>query len=129
MTIEAQPRLEPQGIPRAEADRLHAMVFEQTVGESLAMLGRDQHLEAILAGVAAARDQHAAIVGVLEPDEIHEGEGNGFREDAGDHFLGFRALQRDQRAIIGAAQFGLALRSGSDQREVILLRAGIDDDV
>ena len=43
--------------------------------------------------------------------------------------FGARPLQRQQAAIVGAHEVGFALRRRFDQRPVLVLTAGIDDDV
>ena len=60
---------------------------------------------------------------------MHEAEFSGGGDDGVDHGGGFRPLQRQQRAVIGAVERGAAQRGGGDTLEIGLLGAGIDDDV
>jgi hypothetical protein len=56
VAVERQPRLEPERIAGAEADRLDPLVAGEGIGELLDRGARHRNLEAVLAGVAGPAD-------------------------------------------------------------------------
>ena len=61
VAVERHLRLEAQRVARAEAARLHAGV-DELAQDARRVLGRDVDLEAVLAGVAGARDDRRRAV-------------------------------------------------------------------
>jgi hypothetical protein len=78
VAVQAQARLQAQRVARAEAGGLDLGLREQRARRALGVVGRHRDLEAVLAGVARARDE-ARAAGELEAAAGHEGE----RGDAG----------------------------------------------
>ena len=113
--VERQRRLEAQRVARAEADRrdrpIGAPRLEQRVPERAACRRADVELEAVLAGVAGARDQDAAR---RRPSPRRSGSARSAASDARASALEdrrrARPLQREQREL-GAAVDDLALRA------------------
>ena len=93
-----------------------------------AWLGIDEDLEAVLAGVAGAGD-HQLGFAPGERGVVHEAELGRLGDDGAHHVDGFGALQRQQRAMVGAVERRLAGRGIGDAVEIGVLGAGVDDDV
>ena len=60
---------------------------------------------------------------------MHEGEVADAGQDGVEHRDRLGPLQRQQRAVVGAGQFGAASQPGLDEAPVGLFGAGIDDHV
>src|SRR5690606_32072131 len=56
LPVERQPRLQPQRIARAEADRLDLDLGAEATGDRLRVLGRNRELEPVLASITRAAD-------------------------------------------------------------------------
>ena len=65
----------------------------------------------------------------VERRVVHEAEVGGAGDEAGHHRDGLGALQGEQGAVVGAVERGLAAGGGGDEGEVVVLGAGVDDDV
>jgi hypothetical protein len=128
VAIERQAGLEPQGIPGPQADRPDPLVGQQPVPQGLGAALGDEDLEAVFAGVAAARHPHRDAL--ERPAAVgHEAHGVDFGEEAAEHIHRLRALQGDEAAVVGPAQPRLAAGRLGDQLEIGFLAAGVDDDV
>src|SRR6185503_4305287 len=60
--VKAHPGLEAQGVTRAQAGRLHALLaagLDEAPPERLRVVGGDEDLEPVLAGVSRARNRCA----------------------------------------------------------------------
>src|SRR5690606_16257087 len=69
--VKRQPRLQPQRIARAEADRLDLDLGAEAAGDRLGMLGRNRELEPVLTGIARAADADLDLA-ELEGRALHE---------------------------------------------------------
>ena len=93
------------------------------------MGGRREDFESVLARIARAR-HHEPHAAPLERAVVHEGKPGRSGHDGADDLHRFGPLQRQQRTVVGAMEPGAVSFGGAAQhREVILLCAGIDDDV
>ncbi len=128
MPIERQACLQPERIAGAQPDRPHALVLSQSVPEGFRDFGRSQDLEAVLAGIARARDDQPVAL-IVHPTETHETQGGGFGQQPGQHGGGLRPLQRDQGAVVGAGQASRLARRRLEPGEVVVLGPRIDDNI
>ena len=71
VAVEAEPGLEAQRVAGAEADGQDLRVGEQGLGDVDRVLGPERDLEAVLAGIAGARDDRLDAAG-LERAHVHE---------------------------------------------------------
>ena len=118
VAVEAEARLEPQRIARAEADRLHLGLGQQRVARAAGRVRRDRDLEAVLARVAGAGDvapdaaDRAAARAVM--NAMAAASGASFASDR----LGRRALQGEQRAVLrrGSSSTPAGSRACDDAR-------------
>ena len=99
VAVERQPRLEPQRIAGAEADRLHPFVGNQPVGDRLGGDRRHRNLEAVLAGIARAADPQGMAKGA-ERSALHERQVSDTGNDGVEHLGSARPLQREQRLLL-----------------------------
>ena len=98
MAVKAKPRLQPQAVTRAKADRHHFGLIQKRAGQGFGKRCGHRNLEAILAGIARARDPQILALPAQHRD-IHKAH----RGDVGDQprqgGLGLRALQRQKPTI------------------------------
>src|SRR6185312_3406510 len=71
-----------QRVARAEPDRPGALVLEQPLPETPRVRSRDEHLEAVLAGVAGAGDDHPRALQSARAPVMNESSGADGRMDA-----------------------------------------------
>jgi hypothetical protein len=127
VAVEAQARLEPQRVARAEAGGRDLGLGEQGARERLGLGGGDRDLEAVFAGVAGARREAGDAVD-RRLGAGHEGEPGELGREALHHRGGLRALQREQ----GPLGQGLDQAAGGQVRAQVrgvgLLAGGVDDE-
>lgn len=145
VAVQAHARLEPQAVPRAQARELELLRADgqQRLGHGHGLPGGgDRDLEAVLAGVAAAADEHGAgRAGAGQPDlgrgagaKVQLGQADRVR--VGEHGLEDRgaqgALQGDEPLLVLLLMADLAAKGGElgGQVGVVLVAAGgVGDDV
>lgn len=95
MTVQAQPRLEPQRVPRRQPGQLDLLLVEQNVGEIFGLRVRDRDFKAVFARVATAGDvnrgggregMNREVHGLAKCEEFLDG-----------NVLGQQSLQGDMR--------------------------------
>ena len=124
VAVEAKARLQPQRVARAEADRLHALLRQQQARQLLGLGGRNRNLEAVLAGVARARDV-AVELADLAAGGGHERQARGDIRQLRQHVLRRRPLQRQQRALRRRLQPHIVGQPRGDVGVVHLLARGV----
>ena len=130
VAVEAEPRLEPQRVARAEPDRLHAVLRQQQLGEIRRLVGRDRDLEAVLAGVARARDVAVERADASRSPPVMNAKAGGIRRDSSPARRCAAGPCRAMRASSGAGtSLTLAGNRAREVRVVDLLAAGVDDQV
>ena len=125
MAVKAEPSLESQAVAGAEADRRHRGVGEQCIGQRFRVSRRHRNLEAVLAGIAGARDEavephHLARAG------IHEAHLRDVSSEPGQHLDRLRPLQGEQGAIRQNLDDAVAGQFLAQQRLVFGLAGGVD---
>src|SRR5688500_5970009 len=121
LSVKVQTGFEPQRVARAEPDWLYRGVLQQLPRERFGLFLGQRNLEAVLAGVARARNQPVA-----EHAGLHEAQLTCFRSDGRKGGLRRRALNGYERAIEELE--GKRRGERAQQREVLLTAARIDDD-
>ncbi len=124
--VERQPGLEPERIARAEPDGLHLGLRQQRAGERLGMLGRDGNLEAVLAGIAGARDMAVDAVEFCAR-RAHEAERLRAWAMVPHQCRGRGALQRQQRPVLGGLKRHAGGQMRADMRVVDVLARRVED--
>jgi hypothetical protein len=98
VAVETEPGLEPEGVAGAEPNGRNLVLAEKQFGDTDRIGIGHRYLEAVLAGVARARDGERAAVD-HERSRAHEVELLGARRETGHDCHGRRALERQQRAV------------------------------
>ena len=125
VAVEAKAGLEPQGVARAEAGRLDLRLVQQHARERRRVLGRDRDLEAVLAGIAGARDP-AAVAGDAKLGGLHEAELRRRRGEPGHDGGGRGSLQRQEAARGQLLDPVRGLERCAHMREIGLAACGVD---
>ena len=124
--VEAEPGLEPQRVAGAEPDGQHLGMAEQRLGDGGRVLGAERDLEAVLAGIARARDDRLDAAG-LDRAHVHEPHRLDAGEMLGEHRRRLRPLQREERAVEHLDGAGRGQRR-LEEGEVVGLAGGVDDE-
>src|SRR5262245_21355607 len=128
---ERQPGFEPQGVASCEPARQPAMppdCRQDGVPDRARLAGRDEELEAVLAGVAGPGHESADAGDGRFADGERAERGQIEWRQRPERVLGFGTLERQQREL-GAAvlEDDVDGRAGGDPREIRLRRGGIHD--
>ena len=134
MAVERHPGFEAEHVARAEPARFEtglAVLGEQRIPHGRGFFGREEDLEAVLAGVARARDDDR----LAQAFQARLGAGVVFhRGQVGfdvrlQPFDGARALDRDERAVaVQVRRLDVAGEVAADVRPHLVGVAGVDDE-
>ena len=129
MAVEAEARLESQRVAGAQADRLDLASASSSRANASTSLGGKRNLEAVLAGVAGARDFRfePAEANRAHAHERHRVDPASGREPR-QHRGGGRPLQGDERRLVADRELDVLRQVGAQQREVDALARGVDDE-
>ena len=124
VTVQAQPRLETQRVPRAKTDELHLLNRQQQTHETLCVGIGHGDLEAILAGIATAADP---ALDALDGDVgmMHEGQLAGLGRQTLHHRVSHRPLQCEQRPIIQHLKLDIHRQADPQMRDVLILAGSV----
>ena len=135
LAVEAQPRLETEGVAGAEPGGDEPAVapgVEQRVPELAAAVGVDVDLHPVLAGVPGARDHRRGGVDARDPCS---GAPEGTQvthlrlAERGDDVDGTGTLHRDERdPVADVGQLGVGEQVGAHPGDVLLPGGRVDDD-
>ncbi len=128
MAVERQPRLQPQRIARAQADRFHLRLSQQRVGDRFGRFARHGDLEAVLAGVARPADPGAGAR-QIEAAGLHEGQLGHARSEAREHGHRVRALKREQRILVQVVDRDRVGQRLAQHGQVVPFGGPVDDDI
>ena len=126
VAVEAEARFQAQRVARAQPDGLDRVVTQQQLPEALGLLGCHRDLEAVLAGVARARDV------AVEPADggtrrLHEGQPRCLRAQGAEDARRRGSLQGQQRPLRRRQQDHAGGQARGDVGVVHLLARGVDD--
>ncbi len=124
MAIEAEARFEAKRIAGAEANGFHAHIGKQQIPQLHHVLVRDGNLEAVLAGVAGARDMGFDAI-ELKAFIVHELDVARGGVQLRQNVLGLRALQRHQRHGFAWLECDAAGQMAGNPVVVVMLAAGV----
>jgi hypothetical protein len=124
MAVEAQAGFQAEGVAGAQAGGLHFGLGQQGTGQGHGLVLVDRDLEAVLAGVARARDE-AVGTGQLEAAAGHEGELADAGVQAAERRHGLGALQGQQRALGHGNDLAEAADAGLQVGGVGVLATGV----
>ena len=129
VAVEAQPRLEPERVARAEPDRGDVGLGQQQAGQHLGARRRKRNLVAVLAGVAGAGDEGLDVAESGGPGahERHVLQGLARRETR-EGRRGERSLDRDQRRVVERRQAHACRQALANESEVDGLARRVDDE-
>src|SRR5215472_3758794 len=125
MAVKAEPGLEPQRIPRAQADGLHLGHPQQAPRQAVCGLAWHRDFESVLSGIAGAGDEATRALDAPE-GALHEAQGPASRDQTRECRLRRRALEGEQRARGQVLDHDFGADMGPEMRLVRLLAGGVD---
>ncbi len=126
VSVEAEPGLEPQRIPRAETDRHDVLEIQQGARHLFGSIGGNGDFETVLARIAGPAHMAANAV-QRSRRRLHASEPRRRRTETVHDPHGGGALKRDERAIIHRRKRNAGGKMRAHMRIIDLLARRIDD--